>query len=866
MKGSFLILLLLITGRLPAQQCGYENYKAIIVKVIDKDTKQPIRGLKMYLSYENGTPIIQVGTNLKKKQVSGACKDTFLFWDNSSPEKIKEAHCTDTRLFRQSFPNAGDHYICVVPGYGGKNDLSNYSFYAGIREEDFMKADKDTANSILFRHLLINLTIEDTEGGRNGRQYNSQKIRIPVAAVTDICKNYLDSRSGLLNGEKLNPVIVELKANDALYRAHIKHDAFSNYLVPYYKRIIHPLNPEAEYTISQLVKIELYDERTASLLQTILPPRHKANGKIWKEGNMEFLNFYNDENNEKPGFRVPASHGQDNKEEKNVFCYYRYNPEVALYEEDTLLNNKMETRYDKDTRKMYATDWKDTGDYLVEYSYALQNKQWVLLQTHKHEKVKPDVLVIARSQGMCYIEVPDKVLPVQYFDSSNLKIIIDTFWLVNYGNTTAKIAQQYKEDKYFIFPSTIRPNQRLPIVYHREFIRENRFNNNLQEVRGPFDFISNALRLTVNNENELSLGISYMMIGRHAAVGKLPDGGLHFEIPYKEDQRFIVNTFPDKMWKEYGRIYALDSSRIGEWTMVDSSEKYLQKKVQYNKVLHIYLENAPIQDCRIINYYGWSIVENPKEYRGKIIVSPHLKSIFIYKDSLKVVYPLDFDEMQQEENVTLFLLKPGQDYFYSGKIKIPITPNYNRFVVRWTPDYEWGRGKPGPDGGKLWKKEYFNDILDNHPALSYDIDSGTHDFYTLDFSRCEEKEKKKIFSIIEKDANIASLGLMFYNGAKNFCDNKILLIDPANMKLDSTLMSRAASAGFKYKDIQASAGHYTYTFEYKSKIVGEEFLDAFNYMCETNKKRRFSLNMYMDIRPENPEDNLYKKRGGKFYD
>jgi hypothetical protein len=217
-KHLLFIFLIMYAGiNCKAQECSYSNHGAILVDVIDTRTKEPIHGLNMYLIFEYGKAIEEVNTqeadNPKERM---PCYDNYLFWENNSKTIPKQCGHLNS-LYRQNFPNAGNHYISVVPSYSGLIDMSQFAKGGCVTQR--MPWSMPIAIDELQKAFFINLKIEDRDGKKNGGVYASQQIRIPIAAVLDICKNNLAGSNGnSLHDELLNTIKVELKAkNDIVY-------------------------------------------------------------------------------------------------------------------------------------------------------------------------------------------------------------------------------------------------------------------------------------------------------------------------------------------------------------------------------------------------------------------------------------------------------------------------------------------------------------------------------------------------------------------------------------------------------------------------------------------------------------------------
>jgi len=852
------IIPILISTELKSQQCGFEHHSAILVHAIHAQAKEIIHGLKMYLSFENGMPITSMGATSYDNKTSQLCIDSFLFWENKS-QSIIPTYCYDTRLYRRTFPNAGDHYICVVPSYNGKNDLSKFSFDTKSSQTKYHHTGLQ--GNILDDQFFINIIIEDIDGDKNGGEFARQQIRIPIGAVTDICSNHLDKDYDQFQyKDKLNPIQIYLEPNNKNYKAEIDHKAFDTYFASRYE--VKENSPfENENLISRVLeRVELYDEKTGNLLQTISNPAYINHPKTWREGNMEFENFYNDDQITKLGFRIPSTLQGREKNAKHCYSYYKYNPLIKLYEADTLLNSKQETRFNTASKIMYATDWVDSTRFLIEYTFELKNKTWQLIKTQKHEKTEAVKPMSQNKMAICYFKKANLTLPIQYFrDGAKTLIIQDTLWIANYGNESAKI--KIKNGTNFKVPNSISPNQILPIVYYRE-LSTNTFSNS----RSPFESIVDGLTITYN-ENELSAGVEYLLINHQAEVKTQADQSIQFIIPHQLDEYFSVSSFPNLYLKEYGKYSSIDSSRIGEWTIIDSSQPSPINRIQYNKVFRVQLANSDINQSHIeIEYIENDVVKRrvAKHINGKIILHSNDHKLLLITENLKADYKLDFNKLQQEDGVTLYLLKENQNFYYWGQVKIPIYIEHQQYAIRWNYNSK-GLSSYNILDIENAQKEYLKPLLNQFSNLKYyDIDTSTNafkrrnndNFYVLDFSKCNIDEKKSIFSILEKDTNILSVNILMNNSSQHFCDNHIYFIQNTLTKFDSTMVKKGIMNGFTFQNMQTSASTYNYYFKYKSKIVNEDFFADFNSFCESNLLQPISLNIYANHQPEVPEENL----------
>jgi hypothetical protein len=858
---SLVIFFLKVSGAC-AQRCEYENFGAILIKAIDQQTGLPIRGLNMKLVYGNGNQIEEIGTidadNPKERMM---CIDPYVFWENQGG-KIPKQYAFDTRMFRQEFPNAGDHYICVVPIRNGLNAKSLFAYRVGNFYSAFpwtQMAHVDMKNNGYF----VELKIKDLDGAKNGGLYAGQQFRIPIAAVADICKNNLHKQKGQFSHVgKLNPIEVVLRANDSNFKAIIHHSSFDKYPIPYYRA----MPPSEESTSAfECERIELHDEETGIIQQTLFT---FSESKFRTKGEIEYGDFYREGITPVRHFRVPAMERQPIKISENCFLYYRWNDATQLYEEDTLLNNKQETFFNRETRQMFAKDLVEHDTEMVSFHYALNNKKWELVKTDRHPKPKSIKQPTIVPKAVCSIEIPRRDLPVQYFDQGNEKNVVDTFWIVNHGHKKLQLKTTKVTGFYFMVPTEIDAQQRLPIIYQRVFMGTSPFGNNFQEVIGPYEFISDALEISCAGGPPITASINYLMLNHQAKIQNLEGAGKEFTIPTSKDRCKKVITNSAGYLYEYGDYFLPSWSRIGEWIQIDSTEKDQQKVIQYHKLFRLELANADLKECSVTVVNKWSAADYKQEFPGLISISPMISFISVKKDSASAGYQIDFNALKQEDGVTLYLLKPNADFFYQGQIKVPVNMQHQQYKVLFEPAYRIFQERPQSIPNMDWEKYYMNSLRAKYPNLKYDnlgsqetngASSNAADFMVLDLAACSAKERIKILKTLENDSNIQSVCKLFNPNTYQFCDPNIYIRDKKNQPIDPAIMKRAKEFGFEYTGIKTLTAQQQNTFKYQSKIVDEVFFNAFNQFCSALNLLAIDLNIYTLNMPESESKNPLKE-------
>jgi hypothetical protein len=329
-----------------------------------------------------------------------------------------------------------------------------------------------------------------------------------------------------------------------------------------------------------------------------------------------------------------------------------------------------------------------------------------------------------------------------------------------------------------------------------------------------------------------------------------------------------MHIFPSGFIKEYGEYYMPDKCRIGIWTQVDSSQTPMVKQVQYNKLINVQVANADINTCTVTRIGTETKVVN----RAQIAVSPSTKSIKISDGVASAEYKINFDELKQEDGVTLNLLKPNEDFVYNGQVKMPMDFSHHQYKIIYSFEYIYNML---PQERKEVEVHYFDGLLKEFPTLQYyNIDTAesmfrhqnSYDFFmVLDLSRCSASEKETILNRLEKDNNIKSVCILPQRNVQFFNDNVIQIPDFKNQTLDTALAAKAKSFGFTFINLQSSMSYTLSVFKYKSKIVDKAFFRDYNLLCEALAFKTIWLNRYANIKPENPEDNLrpsIRRKGG----
>jgi hypothetical protein len=830
-----------------AQQCGYQNYSAVLLNITDATTHQKIDGLQVHLQYENGNAIREYTTIEDVKHLSKTCIDSFTFWDNSLPFKKPKRDCDNQRFYRRNFPNAGDHYICVVPSYTGKNDLSEFSHQRGtIHEYGVSNTD-----ALKEKPYFLQVKIVDVDGAKNGGQYATQIITIPSGAVVDICKHRLDD-DAFTNSEIINPINILLEANNNRYQASITHNTFGIYPVLQYDFFNNPNDPIESIQRKKFYALNVYNEANRKILQTITASDLATKNFSIAEGKADIFTWEDEKY-----LRIPIDYKNApstliSPEEQECFKYYRFNTSSNQYELDALLNEYPYTEFSDDNRHLYATQIVINKDGETWKRHEWKNNKWNYLSEETHEYDKPDKELRDIKYANVVIEKKEISLPVQYFaEGQKIKTVTDTFWIINAGNVATTITNNSYYEKYFSVPKTIAPNQRLPIVYYRNFAPA--VVNIYANYVSPFEFNTDGFTLEFDNKKTISGNMRYCIVNGNSKQFTQQDGSKIFYAPYKQYENYYLSTYPDGSLKEMGMLAKADSAKVGQWLHYPEASNNFTTDT-FTKILNIELVNANIADCNFTMYldnpnFNNDIVKNINPINGRIYFNDNIKSIRIANDSMSILLDVNYKTSVLEYRESLYLLKPNQTYFYNGKYKIPIDYSAKQFHISFNTAYDFKNRQPWTAPNHEWRNVYFKNIKEKFPNFNF-INTDTTKIYNntiiADFTACTAKEKQQIFTILQSDSNIASLNVLLNTGNMMYCKNRIYTMSN-EQKVDANFIEQAKSFGFNYTESHNTGSNFQHYFVYKSKIVDATFFDNFNKLCEASYHARINLETMHNI-------------------
>ncbi len=861
----FVLLLIISSIKLQAQTCQYSGYGAIVVKVqnVPKDLK---------ITLVNGItqPIEAVCNNNNN---TGLCAEPYMFWQNNS-NKIPPQTCKYNKLFRESFPNLDDAFVCIVPLQNKEMDCNNL---LGFRAAEFFNRTMETEKQValLRDSLQWHLKVET----KNSVQY----IKLPLHCVIDLCEQLLENEF-VINPIDLATKTIELTLNkENKFTATIDPAVYNNYLLPVYVASSTAFAMESH----SLVRVLVYNDSCSCIVQNIVA--YKDGQNLWHSNanqKLELLNWNNTYVYNKKMFRVPSQTIIKSTNNEQPYMYYSYNSKDKKYELDKVFNQLDFIDYNTKTFKITAYKYSEQNSKNTIEQYELQSNKWHWTKTKyldaENKFATPQKLAIITCTK------PTKCLPLQYFKNESV-IATDTFWIKNIGDTLAEVTLDkvapfsFLGKKWGMLKATILVQDSIAILYHRTFVQEsaNNFTNG---------FILNFLTTVIDfatlksNNQIITLNCNYPIVKETASLEIQADGSKIFTTKSSNLQPVFLNdsaivkqyisTYTNGYIKDYGTMYYHNkysknsaTDKLGKWQQYqnytgNSIPKF--KEEVHTKLLTLTIANDSIKNCWYEYGFMWSIgnrnyFKDMQKNIGDRITIPlydNAADITIGSSRGSIRYPLF--KFLDNEIVTLYLLKDGEPYYYNQGIKVPRDSNSEVYKVNFTWQYATLITKPKTIVQDPYYKEgrtamlnYFQTLKKGYNNLNYymsnevksankfkgkNIIEHSHnplELY-LDLSKCTNAEKQAIKQAIIMDNNISSISLVMQKNTKLFANGGISInTEPIPIATDTSLINFANLAGFeKDKTIAMPYQNNTVFLRYNTKIIDEQFFIRYNMLCE----------------------------------
>jgi hypothetical protein len=872
-------VLLMISFSAYAQQCGFENYGVITVKVHEQETGAFIHGLQLSLVYGDGEPI---KTTANGHDDGILCEEPYLFWENYG-DNIPKQVCKFTTLHRTKLEGLGDAYICIAPL---QEDVYELNSLMGFNTKKLFAKTNEKLSAALQWHVQI----KDANKNNKDVRFKTTLIPLPLHAPINICFNHLQSAIYAGTSSVQQKIIQVSATKDGQFKHKVDMQQCEQYIfVPYYTNPTFSNIHYPDYK-PKLEKLAVISDSNMQGIQNDLPLENSR--KYYSKGRIEWLNWNNDRIKSNRVFRIPADYKYPNDNGKYMHLYYSFNKSKGLYELDTLLNNKDYIKYNDYNLNVIGIDEILSDNEIKLNIYHLKNAQWqfikeeittregIVKQPLKNDstEIKEAILTCTRAErnnGMLY----------QIGQKHELEIV-DTFWIKNIGGASTIFKLEYT-NHFFVAAqnekkASINAGDSIAIVYkrtHKPSIINNWLEHNKQ-IPGLQFFDDYG---TINYaEKSLQLSKSYIVdIDYTLPVISETINGI------KEEQYVIANFDNSKLLDTTARLHyciLTDSSgllvaygkkigfaKIGEWRKIVRNDKGKVVKYdieQYDKLLTLSLYNDTIGNCNISTLKLWSIGDfevSKKDATSLTIGIPfNTVDITITNNKGSVKQSINYTELKEIDELKLYLLKENQLYYHQSNLKIPLDTCNEIFSIIWEPQFYYATDMSKPINTKTHipihrnevLEKYFNEYKKKYPTLKYIIDYDTAsrqskmDFeprpksihFILDLSTCTDVERAAIKERISKDENILHLSRQMQCGSYAKANGTIhIQTSVFSHKLPDDFFKMANSLGFDTKLITGGWQSNYHTITYKSQLLDDEFYKNYNKLCEAFRSFLFYL-------------------------
>jgi hypothetical protein len=834
---KFLILLKLLvlnTFICIAQQCGMQNYSAIILNIKSKDVAL-LSNLKITLCNYKGEAYTTLVNTTNDESKNKPYLDSFTFWKNTANLRVK-AKPYNNGFYRNYYEGAGNNYICIVPSFSGKNDLL-------IDKRNILKSEAMFNTMQCFLYVKI-----------ESKNQPAKIVKIPSKAIYNVCLCHLYSSNTMCN---VKPIDIELFNNRAIckdYRFGMVQVNISELAKETFEDNHEPV----------FYKVYLIDEVTENIIQSI--PSNSKNqtykDKIAEGNELTTFDFYRNNSTHLPlllkakFIQSEFKNKNNNSNNSNIFIAYFFDTIKNKYVIDTLLSNKDYLNINREQNVAYATNITENATQIMETHYKFLNGKW---QYHNTEIIKKNIASpilpitkVPNPKPNCYFVTKQKYLPLQYFNNGNTTTTIkDSFIIANYGNATAKL--KLTNNNYFTAPATIAPNTYATIYYNRTFQYKANYTNQ------PFENYQEVLHVEYDSGKTITAGLLFDFINNRATLKNNTSGGKTFYLKENEHEFYVVATDNKGFVQANGKMRIADSSLVGKWLYIDSATGSFVYK-QHQKAASISLLNnneVPLYSLAFNYQNDSTMYYKPVDITNtqtRIYVNNTIKKIVVRIDSTKETaeYNIDFNELEQENVFYMQLLKPTDSFYYDGKQKRLLNFNPTQYHINWQPIVNTINNE----------EQYEKNLLYKYPKIIVMPTNRFSQISKIDLINYSNTEQKNILNYLQADTTVNYIAQLWNTTRDVYCDNRIYIIVEAYTQQHKHLDSLAKLCNFSYNNTHANMSNNSLYFNYHKKLVNQAFINDFNKLVKLLNYKRIFLSTYMKV----DLDNIIKPNKGFMFD
>ncbi|MFM2387260.1 MAG: hypothetical protein RL660_2017 [Bacteroidota bacterium] len=814
-----LILVLAFTQTvLYAQSCADFNYSYIILDVVARDTKTKIDDLKITLCDGDGTAFL-IDQSTEETQA----KKPYMFWQNKT--STFKGNRFQAKHARAPLAGLGNYYVCKIPSYTGANDL--------IRHQRFINLNSGS-RTLSAKTLFLYVKIES-------RATTTQIVQIPSNHFYNACD--IQSHSGF-DPIQVKPIVITLSDSNA---SVVSRELFG--VIPVtYTAMSHTGEGFDQHMSFDVKNITLIDEFVGKQVQVLPDKKVQYKNRKTTDGALSSLGSvaaYNKFQHVLVPAKITDSNIANKISDKNSYIVYVFDTQTQRYQIDSVLSWPDFLKEDKFHQAILGTCIQVKNDTTILSHYKLSNTTWELQKSdttivqRMEEQVAPTP---QKPKPNCIYVQATKRWPLKFYDTSMHQIVIrDTFYLVNTSTVDARLSLYYPTT-YYKFPKEIKAQQTVPIYYERTI------NNALSHSIEPIFTYEDPLHLTYDSGKYVTAIMLYSIVNNMSRL-KETDSCIVYTLKLHEFESYETRAnFKGEIIANGKKVLA-DDSKLGPWRIYNAQTGGYDLH-QFQKVLFIYNMpgNADFTKCiiKVIDSNGSTkFATANSNTNARVYVAPSTRKVVIYNDSQSAEYIVPFDQIQQQEVVSMELLRPGDLYYYQGTQKFAFHFKPTQYHIRWYNDQVSRK--------KDW--DYLQALQERFPKLIWIKMSKTDDLDIIDLANYTMAERQDILSQLQNDDNVDCVAQMWANGRATYCDNRVYLYTPnAHYKIPDERLKEARSVGFHFTGMHNAPSQSMAYFEYDKKIIDEAFFRHFNELVEVFNYQKIFLSVYTKVQLDNKLD------------
>jgi len=592
---------------------------------------------------------------------------------------------------------------------------------------------------------------------------------------------------------------------------------------------------------------KIYHSTTGSLHQEIDIPSKLILQDKENKYNVKYIDFYKRKIAEAKDFSVLMDSWYD----PIHFCartkrnFYLFDSTKKSYYLDTTLSNHNDVFFDEQLKTLRRYVFKTSAKSRITYTYQLENKKWLLIDTNEalFEPILPrikypltDCLVVNENSH---------VLPLKVVIDNNDKVQVrDTFWLYNVSSDTLYItAVQSTTKEFFSIKPTLLPKQRTPLIFNG-FLTPESYSFNTKY----FNYI-----ITLTDGSFICLGVVIPTISNHSTVYYRKDSSVNYSIAKQANERFslVVFTYPNGYLRAVGTLKDMDTnSRVGNWLNFNMASM-TSNSIVYSK--RILLSAFKDDGLTTHNKFKVKVFENGswKEpitdtLKNQLLtfITQKTKKIVAYTDSTQFDIDLKYKQLPIYTDIAFYLLKPNERTLKIDRYEIPFEVVKNQYTIIFDKEYIKTANKKFDE----FTDAYIISLQKQYPEIST--------FWIDEIQRCfslqnlDDKTRRKVLKQLVRDSSISFVSQLFYTNHNlqriNYCDNKVLAAIDIDTEYPERFWLKARIMGFS--SIETDAGNNRFWLTFPSKLIDEDFFNAFKKL--TRQKLVFFANFNFYIAPE----------------